>query len=1041
MILWAGTLTTMLLIGAASLGGDIHFANAAAGQILKIVTSDGGSTFYVGRCFRTDFRAQTDTLDANSIDVIIPYNPTYLAPYTGSGCTVAATSVTTHSAFPSYPSNTISGNQVILTGYDPSGTNSLDTGAAPADRTFGHLFWKVLAASGSYHMNYTFTLGSTIDTNMAENGGDGSDVLDAVENLTLNLADDSTDPTFTSLSPANAASNVSVTTGITYTFNDAGAGVNSGSLTTRLAGTSKPLTFSGCVRTNGNRIASCNVTVGSVGTLSYNTLYTVSATGSDAASPTPNEASTMWQFTTEDDDDAPYVDGRNPASGATGVAVNSNIVFHVKDYKNNAGVTPGLGVDISTVTVAVTPAGGSTITYTSASPQFSYSGTSADYTITINPSSDFAQNKVISVVINASDLHVAPNVMTPVSYSFTTVDSDAPTFSTFVPAQSAANVAADTNVSFHIVDSVGGAGVDINNTSVTVAGITYTSVSPQFSYTGTSADYAITINPSSNFSGGQTVTVSINTQDLASTPNTASTSYTFSIASTCSTCFVDSESPARFTTTATLGTTISFRVKDTGDGINPNTITVTLIGTGAAFPVSPLTITGASAAMDVTGTAANELVTITLPATTEVNIPYSVYITASNVNGLAMAPVGYTVSTISGSGTTIVYVTSSCPAVQECTASSEQANGGNNRGNGNTVRNIDPEDVPEIIAERQLPRDGTIIVENGIPTHTAAPLTPYTDVKPGDWYETAVKSFLDKGILDSTKTTFRGNDSAIRAEFAKVLAKLGKLEDNAEIPAAPTFDDVKPSDWYFPFIEMVAQQGIMKGYNECIGTHPCETMPAAIISRAEAAAMIVRYYKLSASMDAPQFDDVASDAWYASVMQTAADHCVIQGRKGSATARPADAINRAEMIVMLQRAENALTYRNDCAWGDSVQQSVSASSTAASSIQATASSAAVSSANGAAATIPSSASIASQKASSSVTASSAATSNAASLSSSSVTSAQSSDAASSVAQSSASSSVHPAASSMESPDWLFALVIALTIMAIATIGVRIFVIR
>jgi hypothetical protein len=647
---------------------------------------------------------------------------------------------------------------------------------------------------------------------------------------------------------------------------------------------------------------------------------------------------------------------------------------------------------------------------------------------------------VISVVINASDLHVAPNVMTPVSYSFTTVDSDAPTFSTFVPAQSAANVAADTNVSFHIVDSVGGAGVDINNTSVTVAGITYTSASPQFSYTGTSADYAITINPTSNFSGGQTVTVSINTQDLASTPNTASTSYTFSIASTCSTCFVDSESPARFTTTATLGNTISFRVKDTGDGILSSSIRITLVGTGAAFPISPLTITGSSPMVSITGTTANYLVTVTLPASMEVNIPASVYITANNVNGLAMAPVGYTISTIAGSGSVIVTVTSSCPAVQECSVS-EQANGGNNRGNGNTVRNIDPEDVPEIIAERQIPRDGTIIVENGTPTHTAAPLTPYTDVKPGDWYETAVKSFLDKGILDSTKTTFRGNDSAIRAEFAKVLAKLGKLEDNAEIPTTPTFDDVKPSDWYFPFVEMVAQKGIMKGYNECIGTHPCETMPAAIISRAEAAAMIVRYYKLSASMDAPQFDDVASDAWYADIMQAAADHCVIQGRKGSATARPGDAINRAEMIVMLQRAENNLTYRNDCAWGDAVQQSVSASSTAASSIQTTVSSAAFSSVNGAAATTVSSANNASQQASSSVTASSAATSKAASLSSSSVASnAQSSDAASSVAQSSA-SAAHPAATSTESPDWLFALVMALTIMTIATIGVRIFVIR
>lgn len=1017
MTLWAGTLTTMLIIGAASIGTGIRFADAAAGQILKIVTSDGGSTFYVGRCFRTDFRVQTDNLNANSIDVIIPYNPTYLAPYTGSGCTTSATSVITHSVFPSYPSNSISGNQVLLTGYDPSGTSPVNTGAAPTDRTFGHLYWKVLAASGAYNMNYTFTLGSTIDTNMAESGGDGSDVLDAVENLTLNLASDAGVPTFTSLSPSSGASNVSVTTGITYTFNDAGAGVNTGTLTTKLNGTSKSLTFSSCTRTNSNRIPSCNVTVGGVGTLAYNTLYTVSATGSDLASPSANSASTFWQFTTEDDDDAPYVTGRNPASGATGVAVNSNIVFHIKDYKNNADVTPGLGVDISTVTVAVTPAGGSTITYTSASPQFSYTGTSADYTITINPTADFAQNKVISVVINASDLHSpSPNVMSAVSYSFTTVDSDAPTITSFSPAQSATNVAADTNISFHILDSSGGAGVDISNTTVVVEGVTYTSASPQFSYSGTSADYTVTINPTANFSGGQVVDVSITTQDLASTPNTANASYSFTIASTCSTCFVDSESPSRFATSATLSNTISFRVKDTGDGILSSSIRITLIGTGSAFPVSPLTVTGSSPMVSITGTTANYLVTITLPASTEVNKPVSVYITATNVNGLAMAPVGYTIATISGSGTTIVTVTSSCPAVQECSSNENTAQGGNRRDIGNMLRTIEPEDVPTIIARRRL-SDKTVkewklgpdeiaqvdrcYVDEEDLKHTAAPQTPYTDVQPGDWYESAVKEFLDLGILDASKTTFRGNDSAIRAEFAKVLTMLtGK---QAVLPSVPTFDDVRAGDWFFPFIETAAQEGIMKGYGECIGTHPCNTLPAAIISRAEAAAMIVRQYKLQPMLSAPAFADVESDAWYRDVMQTAADYCIIQGKGESAIARPDSPINRAEMIVMLKRARANLRYNFDCSWGGDVSTSSAAASLSMSSSDAPVSSSQASSVSSVSA-VPVSSSI------------------------SSAPSAQQSSAA----------SVHPAAAESPASSPVFPLAMMAAFFGILSLGARLF---
>jgi hypothetical protein len=721
-----------------------------------------------------------------------------------------------------------------------------------------------------------------------------------------------------------------VTSGVSYTFNDAGAGVNSSSLTTRINGVSRSLSISGCTVTNSNRIPSCNVTVTGLGTLMYLTPYRVSATGSDLASPAPNWASTVWDFITEDDTDAPYITNRIPVPGAVGVAVNTNISFHVKDYKANAGVTPGLGVDISTVQVSVTPAGGSTIVYTSASPQFGYTGTSADYTVTINPASDFDQYKVVTVVINASDLHTpAPNVMSPVTYSFTTGDTSAPTFDTFVPAQSATDVAADTDVSFHILDGSGGAGVDIANTSVTIAGTTYTSANPAFSYTGTPADYAIVIDPTGNFSGNQTVTVSISTRDLASTPNTATVSYSFEIASTCSTCFVDRESPARFVTTAPLTDTISFHVNDTGDGILQSSITVVLIGTGSAFTTSPLILTASSPMVSISGTPADYLVTITLPAALQANLPVSVTIDATNINGLVMPSVGYTIASISGgSGTTIITVQSICPAV------AVQPSGGGNRDLSKILPTILPEDVPEIVQDRRLP-DGTEIFRllgrgdllECVPLHAApeAGLTPFMDIEPGSWYESAVRTLLDAGALDASKTLFRGNDGAIRAEVAKVLAILGKLSLNP--PKVPTFDDASPGNWYFPFIEAVVTKGVMKGYRDCAGTHPCQTLPGAIVSRAEAAAMLVRFYGFETDGLAPVFADVPADAWYAQIVQTAADHCIMQGQSAQSSARPDEAINRAELVVMLDRAAKHLRYGVDCAWGSTGSSSGLSSST------------------------------------------------------------------------------------------------------------------
>lgn len=937
----AGSLFTALVIVTGVLGYQIHTVGAAAGQILKVVTSDGGSTFYVGRCFRTDLKVQTDNLNANSVDVILMYNASYLQPYTGSGCTVAATAIQTNGLFGSYPSNTIGGGLVEVTGYDASGTNPVNTGAAPTDKVLGHIYWKVIAASGSYFLPFQFTLGSTTDTNMAQQNGNGSDVLDSVENLTITLANDTTIPTFTSLSPSSGATGVSVTSGVTYTFNDAGAGVGTGTLLHSLNRTAKNQTFSACSRTNSNRIASCNVTMSSVGTLSYNTLYRISATGSDVASPTANTANQTWTFTTEDDTNAPYITGFTPTNGSTGVAVGSNISFQVKDYKGNAGVTPGLGVNISTVSVTVTPAGGSAITYTSASPQFSYTGTSADYTITINPTANFNQNTVVSTTVNASDLHSSPNVMSTQSYSFTTTDSTAPIIGSYSPSQGATGVTPDANVSFRITD--GGAGVSITNTTVTIAGTAYTSVSPQFSYTGTSSDYTITINPTSNFSGGATVSVSISTQDLASTPNTASSSYSFTIQNSCSTCSVDTEDPARSTTTATLDDTVSFHVKDTGVGILSSSIKVTLIGGGSAMPVSPLTITGASAQMAITGTSADYTVTVTLSAAIAVNTVYSILIQATDTDGRSMSPVGYTFANLVTTTTTIV--SNTCSSTATTTGDSR----GNNRRSTSLLADIDPLDLPTILARRKLPGTETIVMEplsvedakkvrtcyvDELPVHAAAPAkTSYNDVPAGAWYESAVTSFLKLGLLDATKKSFRPNDSSARAELAKVLGMLhGKVPDVWTGPQH--FDDVPLREWYAPFVEFAGKQGWMRGYANCYGTRPCMIMPSSTISRAEAVVMLIRYFELKPKGTAPAFTDVGVNAWYTTDMATAADHCVLQGIGGTLRAAPNQHLTRAEMIVLLDRARRNLAYGFDCGTKQSMKSSAASSSSSARSVPA-----------------------------------------------------------------------------------------------------------
>lgn len=905
---------------AAGLNLHLSSAFAAAGQIIKLETSDNGSTFYVGRCFRTDIRVQTDNLNANSVDIVLPYNNTYVAPYTDSGCTVGATGIVTDNLFPSYPANTISGSTIEVTGYDPSGSNPVNTGAAPADAVLGHVYWKVLTASGSFHMNFSFTLGSTTDTNMAEQGGNGTDALDAVQNLSLALADDVSGPTFSSLNPAASATNVSVTSGISYTINDAGAGVNSGSILTKLDGVLKTTTKSGCVVTNSNRTASCNASV-SPGTLNYNTTYTVIASGADLASPTPNKGSQTWQFTTEDDTDAPYVQNLNPASGATGVATSTTIVLHIKDYKNDAGVTPGLGVDSSSIRVTVTAGTGSPITYQQGDGHTAITGISADRTVTITPAAPFAQNQTVQVSVDASDLHSPPNVMSTDTYSFTTADTIPPAFFNLSPASGADNVAADSNIVFTVSDS--GAGIDINNTTASINGTSYGVGDSEFSYTGTSSSYTITINPASNFTGNQTVTVALSARDLASTPNTGTKSYSFTIASSCSTCSVDSENPSRFTTSAGLSDTIAFHVKDSGAGIDSSSIKVKLIGTGAAVTSSPLVLTGSSPLVSITGTSADYAVTITLPAAIENNIPYAITIDASDVNGLTMSTVAYTFMHLtSGSGTTVVTVPASCPATSD---TSNPPAGGRRPPVPSTVDNLPAASLPTIIERKQLP-DGTYYTQTltpaeaqginqcyiDVPYHGAAPALPYKDVSPTDWFASAVQAFVDQGILDKTQQFFRPDDSALRSEFAQVLTKLGNKQH--AVVQTPSFDDVPRSAWYFQPAEDSAKQGWILGYNNCYGTHPCDFKPANTATRAEAIAMIMRFEGIAPMHLAPVFPDVSKDAWYAPYLQAAADHCILQGEGAAHDAHPNRTINRAEMVTLFVRASEHQLYGKDCGW-------------------------------------------------------------------------------------------------------------------------------
>ena len=108
----------------------------------------------------------------------------------------------------------------------------------------------------------------------------------------------------------------------------------------------------------------------------------------------------------------------------------------------------------------------------------------------------------------------------------------------------------------------------------------------------------------------------------------------------------------------------------------------------------------------------------------------------------------------------------------------------------------------------------------------------YSDVAAGSWYNIAVSTLSNMGILGGYEDgTFRPNASITRAEFAKIAVS---FFDWADIEAVNSFVDVRDSAWYANYVAVAAEIGLIEGYGGNV------FRPDATITRAEACTIINR---------------------------------------------------------------------------------------------------------------------------------------------------------------------------------------------------------
>ncbi len=141
---------------------------------------------------------------------------------------------------------------------------------------------------------------------------------------------------------------------------------------------------------------------------------------------------------------------------------------------------------------------------------------------------------------------------------------------------------------------------------------------------------------------------------------------------------------------------------------------------------------------------------------------------------------------------------------------------------------------------------------------------PYSDVSADDWYNNAVSTLTNAGVLDGYEDgTFKPNGNITRAEFATITARFFEATYDGE----NLFPDIE-GHWAQDYINEAANAGIVNGYED--GTF----RPQQYITRAEAVTMVNRTIERHPDADHLLDDmivwpDNPETAWYYEQIQEA----------------------------------------------------------------------------------------------------------------------------------------------------------------------------
>ncbi|MWV46220.1 hypothetical protein GRF59_21675 [Paenibacillus sp. HJL G12] len=153
------------------------------------------------------------------------------------------------------------------------------------------------------------------------------------------------------------------------------------------------------------------------------------------------------------------------------------------------------------------------------------------------------------------------------------------------------------------------------------------------------------------------------------------------------------------------------------------------------------------------------------------------------------------------------------------------------------------------------------VLEQGSPNSSSAPINSFQDVKPTDWFYDAVTYVKQNGIFGGTDNdSFSPKGTMTRAMYVTALGRMAGVDISQY--SISSFSDVQAGTWYAPYVQWAIEKGITSG----TGDH--DFSPNAAISREQMATLALRYfesykipYQTNASLTSKPNDTVDISPW------------------------------------------------------------------------------------------------------------------------------------------------------------------------------------